>query len=80
MYATRLRKPVVRSVTVQGQQEIKLIVTLAPEGVFIRDTHTKALFGPLSYKNLYKRCAIATTLEQIGLRRSRRIKATSSGA
>lgn len=50
--ATKLTKPVHRL-----DERDNLIVTLAPDGVYVREKGKRTRFGPLSYKALYLRCA-----------------------
>lgn len=50
--ATRLTKPVTRL-----DERENLVITLAPEGVYVREKGRRTTYGPLSYGALKLRCA-----------------------
>jgi hypothetical protein len=60
---TILTKPVRREVVAvglpkgKGGQPRALIVTIAREGVYVREKGRRTTFGPLSFGSLYLRCA-----------------------
>lgn len=50
--ATKLTKPVTR-----WDERDDLVITLAPEGVYVREKGRRTRYGPLSYGALKLRCA-----------------------
>jgi hypothetical protein len=66
--ATKLTKPVSRL-----DERDNLIITLAPEGVYVREKGRRTSYGPLSYGALKLRCAMVNAEATRKERKTRRV-------
>lgn len=66
--ATKLTKPVSRL-----DERDNLIITLAPEGVYVREKGKRTSYGPLAYGALKLRCAMVNAEATRQSRRTRRV-------
>jgi hypothetical protein len=66
--ATKLTKPVSRL-----DERDNLIITLAPEGVYVREKGRRTVYGPLSYGALKLRCAMVNAEATRKERKTRRV-------